>query len=372
LPPPAAIVAAAAALVAVLLGQVVAQYAQPQYHEPVLAAARMLGVLGLTLGAYLWFGPAVVVLLILVVGPLMPVHLPDLHGDEIHYLMISESLHRDGDFAVRDEYADQLLNSLNAGQPLEDHLGSKNGHYGASDYSVHLPGLGLIAYPGWTWHSRRLAMLGLCAAAVLLCREMVLLGRAWGASARAASLAATLLLLTQPLLLLSRQFFPEIPAALLLAHLARRVAERRPPLPGWKGWIPPAMVGAAAAFLPWVHVRLLPLAVLLLGALAVRDRRMRLVPPAALAASLALIAIVFQRWYGSPLPNAMYGGTKFSNPEPIRALLALLVDAHVGILLVAPVAVASLVAIPAFLRRARFPSLVVLAVVLAAVVLDIS
>jgi hypothetical protein len=63
-----------------------------------------------------------------------------------------------------------------------------------------------------------------------------------------------------------------------------------------------------AAYLPWLHVRFIVPAVAAAAALAYRagsGRRLALaVTP--LALSLAALALAFQRWYGSPLPNAGY------------------------------------------------------------------
>ena len=355
-----------------LVGEAAAAYARSPETHSLVDACRLIAVLAALSGAFLRYGPKVLLVVPLVVGPLMPIHLPGLHGDEVHYLMIAESLHRDGDFAVRDEYAAHLGDRLNYGLPLDPHLGSKNGVPGASDYSLHLPGVALIAYPGWTFHSRRLVLLGFALATILIIREMDLLALACGARRWAAALGTTLVVLSQPLLPLSRQLFPEIPAALLLVHLGRRLAESDRFTPREHSRVAVLTVAGAAAALPWIHVRLLPLAGVLLLALAVRDRRMRFLPPVALAGSLAVMMVVFQRWYGSPLPNAMYGGTRFANPDPLRALLGLFLDSHVGLALVAPVVVVSLVAAPRLWKKARWWTATVAVVFIVALLIDAS
>jgi hypothetical protein len=116
-----------------------------------------------------------------------------------------------------------------------------------------------------------------------------------------------------PMTVYASQVYPEMPATLLALAAVN----------GFFG--PPSrrrLVGAAvaASLMPWLHVRFLPITVLLVLALALRavldlsaPQRLRVAgvgraawPIAPLIVSTVVMGIAFQHWYGSPLPNAQY------------------------------------------------------------------
>jgi hypothetical protein len=284
----------------------------------------------------------------LLIGPLFVAHLPPVTGDEPHYLMIAISLDHDHDFAVHDNYVHG--DSRAFGYPS---LGESPGHPLNSPQSLHYPGTAVLALPGWILGGRRWALLGMALLGMLLIREMWLLCRALGIRAGPASLAVAMVTFTPPVLLLMRQLFPDIPVGLCLAHLARRLAETesRGTRPRWPVVAPLTVAGIALAA-PWIHVRALPGTVIFLAVLAWRDRRFRIVPPLALIASLGLMAVAFQHWYGSPLPTAPYRDFPVHNPRPLAGLVGMFADSHAGLVLVAPVVVVALIALPALWRAA--------------------
>jgi hypothetical protein len=324
-------------------------------------AVRVLALLAFLLGLFIGLGRLSLLALgtlVLLAGPFFPGDLPILTGDEPHYIIIAQSLQRDHDLGVRDEYEHPLT-----GYAVTPALGSKNGAPGASDFSIHEPGVAILALPGWVLggpvEGRRWALIGITGAALLLIREMYRLARGFGASRRSAGIGTALIVVTPPVLLLSRQVYPEIPAALCLCHLARRLKEdpealsSRVSRSGGQRWRS-AVAGLAAATLPWLHVRFLLAATIFVVALAIRQRlSMRFVPLAMFCASLVLMAVFFDRWYGSPLPNAPYAGTRYRGTEVLRPVVGLLVDMHVGLLFVAPIVVLSLCALPAVWRHSR-------------------
>jgi hypothetical protein len=184
---------------------------------------------------------------------------------------------------------------------------------------------------------------------------MFLLCRALGIRAGPASAAVAMVTFTPPVLLLMREIYPDVPAGLFLTHLVRRLAEAETPDQPARRWpaLPVLTVAAVGLAAPWFHTRLIPGVGFLLLVLAVRDRRMRVLPLAALAVSLGLMGIAFQHWYGSPLPTAPYVDVPWRNPRPGAGLVGMLIDAHAGLLFMAPAAVVALVALPALWRTSR-------------------
>jgi hypothetical protein len=321
--------------------------------------ARTGAVVTLIAWAFARFGVIALAATPLLIGPLFVAHLPPVTGDEPHYLMIAISLENDQDFAVHNNY--RQGDSKAFGYPS---LEESPSHPLNSPQSLHYPGTAVLALPGWILGGRRWALLGMALLAALLIREMWLICRALGIPAGPASWAVAMVTFTPPVLLLMRQLYPDIAVGLCLAHLARRLAEaesRNTPAsasaqaarsPRW-GFLASLTVAAVAAAGPWIHVRLLPGLVILLAALAWRDRRMRILPPAALIGSLGVMAVAFQHWYGSPLPTAPYRNFPVHNPRPFAGLVGMFADSHAGLLLVAPVIVVALIALPALWRSAR-------------------
>jgi hypothetical protein len=122
-----------------------------------------------------------------------------------------------------------------------------------------------------------------------------------------------------------------MPAA-VLALVAVRVLVEPKPRPAVL-----AVGSAAAALLPWLHVRFTILAVALVGALAVRAWQTHRRPalPALLflplVVSHALMAVGFERWYGSPVLTAQYpAGADLSGPWAYRHSLGGLLSADYG------------------------------------------
>ena len=262
----------------------------------------------------------------------------NMTGDEPSYLIDAFSMARDGDRDLSNQIPnEQYLVDL-FGIPAYPHVLNLTG---SGDISIHGAGVGFLMIPAvwigdWQgnpirWVRLELVLIDAFAAlalfavirrgAQLLRIRQAFAWAAWG------STAASL-----PLVAYSSQLYPEVSA--LLCVLVAIVAAMRP-RPGW----PALLAGSAAAsFLPWLHVRFIPICFALLIALAVRglsvvaaaDRA----PPgeapsrasrwagdvrgliraattragaivlaaAALPAlvSFLYMAIEFQRWYGSP------------------------------------------------------------------------
>jgi hypothetical protein len=167
-----------------------------------------------------------------------------------------------------------------------------------------------------------------------------------------------------PMVVYASQIYPEIPAVLLalIAVDALFKAPRRRTL----------VIGAgAAALMPWLHVRFLPIAALLVLGLAIRAvtalpaQQRRTAAGARSAAwaivpfllSMVVMAIAFQHWYGSPLPNAQYRLAQTRQPQTLSASWTALTgafwSAQSGWLPYAPVCILALACIGYAVRRYR-------------------
>jgi hypothetical protein len=165
-----------------------------------------------------------------------------------------------------------------------------------------------------------------------------------------------------PMVVYASQVYPEGPAvllALVAADALMRPPTRRTIVIG----------GVACAAMPWLHVRLLPIAaVLVLGlairafadgvgeqrrtATGVRSAAWAVVP---LLVSLVLMGIAFQHWYGSPSPDAQYRLAQTHQPHTLSASRTALAGGLWGVnhgwLPYAPVCILALAGIGYTIRR---------------------
>lgn len=267
------------------------------------------------------------------------------HGDEPHYLMVAESLLRDGDLRLEQDYAERRYASF-TDEDLAPHYRVRG--RGGAIYSVHAIGLSLLVLPAYAVGGYPGVSFFMAALAWLLVREVHGLLLASGASARGALGVAALMALSPPLLQYVGLVFTEVPAALVLARALRGMVAGPP----WRGrdvllWAVPLCA------LPWFNVRYAPVAALVLaGALAARPpRRVAGVLAAAAGVSAAGIMLYHRALYGFFDPRLVWGARpEFSVATLGEGLPGLALDQEFGLLPYAPVFVLCL---PGLVRLAR-------------------
>lgn len=281
-------------------------------------------------------------------------------GDEPHYLMVAESLLRDGDLGLERDYAEGRY-ALFHDAPLRPHYRVRG--RGGEIYSLHALGLSLLILPAWALAGYAGVTVFMALVAALLAREvrewtLDLLGREGVADA-----AAWLFVLSPPLLHYAGLVFTEVPAGLAVAYGLRR---GRAVSLDWRGAL---AIGAAAAALPWLNVRYAPLALLVLAHAIWRHRRAAPALAGPLLASAGLLALYHHTLYGFWDPRRVYG----RRPELALATLregipGLFLDQEFGLLVYAPVLVLAIPGFAFLIRRDRRHALVAILAVLAVVV----
>jgi hypothetical protein len=274
-------------------------------------------------------------------------------GDEPHYLMVAESLLRDGDVSLERDYAEGRY-AVFHDAPLAPHFRVR-GKDGAI-HSLHAVGLSVLVLPAWALagYAGVTVLMALLAALVALeVREWVreLTGRDGLAEAAGWAFA-----LSPPLVHYAGLVFTEVPAALALSFGLRHA--RRLDL----GPAAALAVGLAAAALPWLNVRYTPLAVLVVAHALWRHPRARVAAAAlgpAVASAAGLLAY-HQVLYGFWDPRRVYG----RRPELAVSTLAeglpgLLLDQEFGLLVYAPVLALALPGFAFLWRRDRRLAIVV-------------
>jgi len=267
-------------------------------------------------------------------------------GDEIDYLMMAQSVWREGDLDLRDNFARGDYREYLGG------YGRMPGGTRRADgrpYPTHSAGLSVLLAPAYALGGRKacVLLLALVAAGLgLLVRD---LARRSGANEGSAIVcwAATV---GPPVLYYSAFLYTEVPVACAIALALRLLLFS----PG-----PWAAAGAALALsaLPWLHVRM-TLAAAALGAFAAlrlrgRSRVVFLVTAAAMAAAYAGYQYSVFRTLS---PYARYAGLvpiPMARATPVRTFFGLFLDGAYGLLPYAPVFLLALAGLPPLFARAR-------------------
>jgi len=280
------------------------------------------------------------VLLFLALLGVYALTLGDTTAGEARYLLTAESIVSDGDVDVRDEYRSQVYREwIDVSEPLMPVSGLTNGRLHELT-GVGLPVLVAPAYAlggvvGAQLFVAALLALGFAVAAALARR---LVPDPWATG------GAAVVGLSPVALGWSTAVSPEPVAACLVAVAALgalRVRDR----PTFRSAVAAAL---AIAVLPWLAVKLLPLAAVAAAALArwLRRRRRGLVAFAALEVvltSAVALVTVNERLYGGLTPYAAAPGSPtgasglFDHLERGPRLLGALVDGEFGLLVWAPV-----------------------------------
>jgi hypothetical protein len=268
-------------------------------------------------------------------------------GDEPHYLMVAQSLLRDGDLSLERDYAEARYAVFHDG-PLAPHYRVRGQH--GEIFSLHAVGLSLLILPAWALAGYAGVTAFMALLSALLAWEL----RQWAAELTGredvADATAWVFVLSPPLLHYAGLVFSEVPAALAVVYGLRRGRSERMSLAG------ALAVGAAAAALPWLNVRYAPLAVLLVAHAVWRQRgtlrALALLAP--LVASGLGVALYHHALYGFWDPRRVYG----RRPELALTTLGeglpgLFFDQEFGLLVYAPVFVLAVPGLAFLLRRDR-------------------
>ncbi len=279
-------------------------------------------------------------------------------GDEPHYLMVADSLLRDGDVSLERDYAEQRYAAFHDA-PLAPHFRVR-GRHGEID-SLHALGLSLAILPAWALCGYAGVTVFMALVSALVVVEL----RRWvvelSGRADLAEAAAWVLAFSPPLLYYAGLVFTEVPAALALAYGLRHGRSGR------AGIASALAVGVSAAALPWLNVRYAPLALLVVAHAAWRRPRVRQLAAqlGPLVASAVGLALYHHRLYGFWDPRRVYGrNPELSLSTLFEGLPGLFLDQEFGMMVYAPVLA---LAIPGLFwlwrRDRRLGTAVVLAVV---------
>ena len=288
-----------------------------------------------------------------------------LGGDEPHYLVITESLLRDGDLQIENNHLRGDYRPFFPGELRPDFM--QRGQNGQI-YSIHAPGLPAMLLPvyavfGYLGAVAFIAFLAALTALAIFDLADLLGGR------RAAVLTWLGVCLTVPFVPHSWAIFPEMPGALLAAWASLWLLQPPDGVSPAK-W---ALRGSALALLPWLHTKFIVLLAIFAVGLGLRllRRPTRLIALGApMAVSCAAWLYSFYALYGRFDPEAPYGAYSriyvLTSNIP-HGLLGLFFDQKFGLLVYSPLYLVTLAGVWCGLRdtKLRFATTILVTVIAA-------
>lgn len=278
-------------------------------------------------------------------------------GDEPHYLIMAQSLWRDGDLDLANNYAAREFLEYTPG-PLRPHYGAPRRD--GRPFPAHSPGLPALLAPLYALAGRKGCVAALALAAAWLALIVRRLARQLGEPQDLAWIVAV----GPPVMLYAFHIYTEVPSAVALAlGLALLTSESGP------GWLGAAGAALSISALPWLHVKMIPAAGAL-GLVALVRLRGGSLASFLLVSGLMAAGFLgyYQHVFGTPTPLAVYGGLpRDAHGSPLRAAVGLLLDRSFGLLPHAPVFLLALAGLPALVRgrwRRLAPHLLVAVAVL--------
>jgi hypothetical protein len=260
-------------------------------------------------------------------------------GDEPHYLAATQSLLKDADLRVANNYAQGDYLDYFPGR-LEPHFLKRSA--AGEIYSIHAPGVSVIVLPAFVvagYTGAVLTMILIAAMTAVLTWRLAFRVSGSAAGAWAGTMAV---FASAPYFFHAFTIYPEIIGSFsvvagvwLLIELADGHDVSRREL---------IAVGTALAVLPWLHTRFAILAGIL-GVLIVLRLIARPSSPLRIATFLAVPIAAGIAWFaffyfiwGSPSPSAPYGPDTNTSASYIpRGLIGLLIDQQFGVLTTAPI-----------------------------------
>lgn len=240
-----------------------------------------------------------------------------IDGDEPYYLLETESMIRDHDLDLANQYRD-LPHSATGRADLVPQLGDRTGPTG-QQYSRHEPFLPLLMIPGYLIGKLAGALATIALFGVLLARSTVRLFEEEGIDDATTRAVFPLVVFGPPIVFYAARIWPEVPAAFCFVEAVRGVRQRR----AWR-W----MVSLFALVL--LKLRFLLIAIVLVA----RVLRSRWQAAGAIAILLTpLLLVTLTSGSGHAWSEVLPGSWR----AMVRGFFGLLLDGSAGILFQAPI-----------------------------------
>lgn len=261
-----------------------------------------------------------------------------IDGDEPFYLLITESIVRDGDLDLANQY--RTLNESASGRTdLKPQFGDPTGPNG-EQYSRHEPFLPLLLVPGYLMAGLPGAVATILLFGALLVRSTLRLFEDEGISDRVARAVFPFFAFGPPIIFYATRIWPEVPAAFFFVEAIRGIRHRRA-----GRWVP-ALLMMSLLKLRFVLVAI-SLAARLISGSRWRSRRLAILTVAAVVVPIAVL------WMFSGSVMSVHSVREIAPGGPreyLRGFFGLILDGASGIAFQAPFYLAGLIVITRWRR----------------------
>lgn len=241
-------------------------------------------------------------------------------GDEPFYLLVTESMIRDFDLDLANQYAGGALSRMRR-PDLRPQPGDPTGPSG-EQYSRHEPLLSVLLVPGYAIAGVGGALATMALFAALLVRSTLRLFEEEGIDGAVARLVFPFFAFGPPVVFYAARVWPEVPAAFFLVEAIRGVRDRR-----MQKWIP------ALLFLALLKLRFVLIAAPLVVRAVARSKRQAILAP--LVVGLPLLVL----WLITGDATSVHSIGDLFAPSaggPFHGLFGLVLDGAAGIAFQAP------------------------------------
>ena len=241
-------------------------------------------------------------------------------GDEPFYLLVTESLIRDFDVDLSNQYAPEVLRQFDR-PDLRPQPGDPTGSAG-EQYSRHEPLLSVLLVPGYAVGGIAGALMTIALFAALLVRSTLRLLEEEGIDDHVARLVFPFFAFGPPVVFYAARIWPEVPAAFFFVEALRGVRDRR-----MQKWVP------ALLFLALLKLRFVLVAAPLVVRAVARSKRQAFF--ALLILGLPLLVL----WLVTGDATSVHSLRDLFAPSaggPFHGLFGLLADGAAGIAFQAP------------------------------------
>lgn len=275
-------------------------------------------------------------------------------GDEPHYLLAAHSLAADGDLNLANNYTQQDYKNFMRGETLDPHIKLL---VDGTQILNHDPGLPVVLALPYALGRRLGVEIFLAFCGALLAWQMFKLAYDVTGNARWSALAAFLLAFTPPLVLYATLIYPEVIGALIFVWAARTILFQSS---ASQSKLKIIALGVVIGFLPWLSVRFVILAALLILFVALRwsaERKRVLILYAIVGSSFLAYLVVNNILLagivpeGNPTDLATGNLATFSVVSITRGIVGWWIDPQRGTLIMAPVYILALAGVPRLLKR---------------------
>ncbi len=281
-----------------------------------------------------------------------------LAGDQVHYLIMSNSLLQDGDFDLKNDHELERYKSYHPDK-LDTHIPTRQFNQDSPKwYSLHNPGLPIILSPFVATLGYKGAIIVMVFIAILL----LLLTYFWTekvtGNKKASFFACAILFSSFFYLSLAGYIFPNLLIAAITLGALLILENKNRPI--WQLFLLGALLGIG----PWIHVKTL-LSFATIGLIAIiqilkikKTWRNKLSELSILIVPALILIALFEwklyEWYGVIFPNQTFAGDILFSISPFKSLAAILFDATKGLFINNPALILILLGLPLWFKQNRW------------------